>query len=415
MGYDWESQPLIEPHSINKLALIEDYYSRYLNILGKKGIKRNTFPLCFVDGFCGAGEYDLGGGQVQLGSPLLTLQAALQFEGSVNPEIQAVKTKFKFFFVDTDPKAIRLLKNRIGNLRKTRPIPDAWEIILMEGEFEALRDTIIQNVKEHSTNQRAIFFLDQYGYKDVSMPTIWKILSSLKESEVILTISLDWLVDYSSTDEFEAKFAKLGFAHHSTRDFQERMSGHSADDPNTRRIYRMEAQKFFHTEIIEQCQLSVPIHQSPYIIESAASNKSHIILHLARNLRAKEAMIDVQWKRGKDMIHEGPGGLNAHVFIQLPCAPFLFQEEESCRLCDELKGQLLERIPPPDKATRTDEIYKKIANLTPARKEHIYRALRMLFSEGYISAKTEKGNPVRKNIHDNTMIALARTRSIFLP
>ena len=56
---------------------------------------------------------------------------------------------------------------------------------------------IINDIKSKSKkNGRSIFILDQYGYKDAPIPVIRKIFLSLKKAEVILTFSIDSLIDY---------------------------------------------------------------------------------------------------------------------------------------------------------------------------------------------------------------------------
>ncbi len=69
-------------------------------------------------------------------------------------------------------------------------------IHLRASQFEQEAPNIVEAVKRKGHSHRALFFLDQYGWSDVSFASVRSIFANLKNPEVILTFSVDSLIDY---------------------------------------------------------------------------------------------------------------------------------------------------------------------------------------------------------------------------
>ena len=72
------------------------------------------------------------------------------------------------------------------------------KVFLYQDEFLKVAPSIIKKIKERNRAQRAIFILDQYAYKDVPFQTVRSILSSVENSEIIMTFNYDSLQRYIS-------------------------------------------------------------------------------------------------------------------------------------------------------------------------------------------------------------------------
>lgn len=417
MGYQWDKDnpPPIMGHSINKLQLIKEYYSAYLDILGKGGYRRNTFPLCFVDGFCGGGQYESTSGAEVLGSPLLTLDAALEFEFSVNVTQERVRNNFKFLFIDSDKKATACLRYYLE--QKYSHLPRHWKVDIWDGAFEQLVDSVIRSIKEHSRSHRALFFLDQYGYSQVSINSIKKIMAELSHAEIILVISTDWLTDKLNHEGVRDQLLKLHFPLNSVEQLiSELKAGPTNEKMTEPQFARERCQSFVINTIVRNIGLK-PLYFNPYCITSKGSNKSYVMLHLSSNLRAKDAMLCTQWKVGNiegSVIHEGKGGLSALVFSSHEGQSFLFQDHERKINRTDLEAEIPKFLHLTGKQTALD-IFSKIANLTPAPKQDVYDVINKLSIYKIVSAKTPAGHGIRGKVSDDTIIELPPQPSLFLP
>ena len=416
MIHDWGKDNTIKPHSINKLDLLWEYYKEFLVVLGKGGYRRTTFPLCFVDAFCGGGMYVGPDGESVLGSPLRTLEAALQFEIAVNQPNRKINNRFKFFFFDEDQKAIDRLVYELNKYKRENSIPRHWEIKLNTGKFEDMADQVIQAVKKHSSSRRALFFLDQYGYSKVKIHTLYKILSELRQAEIILAISTDWLADHTDYDNQRIQLIEIGFAMDSVdRHIQKLKDGPDSDLMPKAQYERNLCQKLVVDEITS-LKLTEKLYFSPYCIKSPASNKNYVFLHISRNLRAREVMISKQWEIGSrgGMVHEGPSGLNSLVFEAHGGQGYMFGDEDKKRSLSKLEGELLDQLRKVGKTTALG-MYAPLANSVIVPKKDLYEVLKKLYRDGAIIALTPKGNPIQKCISDETQIELPPHKQISLP
>ena len=76
------------------------------------------------------------------------------------------------------------------------------------------------------TAHRSLFFLDQYGWSDVRLATIRRILSELRKPEILLTFAVDALINFLSekTEETEALLA-IELHREDVRDLMQMRSG----------------------------------------------------------------------------------------------------------------------------------------------------------------------------------------------
>ncbi|GLI95570.1 hypothetical protein LMG27198_45620 [Methylocystis echinoides] len=173
-------------------------------------------------------------------------------------------------------------------------------IHLINSAFEPHATTIIETVKKKGPSNRALFFLDQYGWSDVSFDVIRSIFRDMKNPEVILTFSVDSLIDY-----FQEETAKhrSGRAIELNDDFAERIVG-----LKTEQGARYLIQNFLYRHI--QAKTGAPFY-TPFFLKSATCRRAYWLLHLSRHERARDEMARLHWEMSNIFVHHGGAGFNA--------------------------------------------------------------------------------------------------------
>ncbi|MBP2233461.1 three-Cys-motif partner protein [Azospirillum agricola] len=199
--YEWiigSAPPPLEEHSRVKNKVYAKYLYRYVKVLTANPM-HDGLNLTLVDGFAGGGRYRDRSSSVP-GSPIILLNEiqALQAEFDLERK-KPFHLKANFIFVEKLKPSIEFLRNEIANSIHANGLDR--NIHLINSTFEEQCSTIIEKIRARGRAHRAIFFLDQYGYNTVSFGSIRRILAELEHPEVILTFSVDALINYLSTDE----------------------------------------------------------------------------------------------------------------------------------------------------------------------------------------------------------------------
>lgn len=413
--YDWsgDTPPDIEPHSVNKLELVKGYLKEYLKTIARGGFRRRAMPLYIVDGFCGGGLY-LHDGKPYPGSPLQILDAAHEFLLEL-PAGSPLQTDFHFVFVDKDKASVKFLTNQIARWSKERGHP--WEkerIRVLHADINAVWKELVQEIRgAMPKRQRAVFFLDQYGYTDLKIPTIWGIMRNLNAPEVICTIATDWLADFHrKPDELRERLRKMGVMDSVTDKHIAQLSRAKASKSITGQTRRGLCQQIVVESITAPGIIPGPVFYNPYCIRSIKSRKSYVLLHLAKNIRAKDVMLEQQW-RADTCVHEGNAGLAMLVFDALESrVDYLFDEEAKERSKEEIKMQLHPYIAIEREIT-AGQLYEKIANETPAKREIVYSVIEDMAKDGQVEILTPTRRKANK-VNDETIIRLPKQLSFLL-
>jgi three-Cys-motif partner protein len=298
--YDWkigEALPEIGAHSIAKHKVFARYIDRYIRILSSSPARREL-NLTIIDGFCGGGKYAYGDSTLE-GSPLVLLRAVSETESALAVTRQnGFAVKSSFFFVDKLEDHIDFLRFEI---QKTRFLDEIGKSIqLVTAPFEAYAATIIKRIKAKGPSQRALFFLDQYGWSDVSFEVIRSIFTELNNPEVLLTFSVDSLIDYfrrevagtrggraiEITDEFAVSLAAL----------------------KTEQGARWLIQNFLYKHVRDKTGARF---YTPFFIRSANSRRAYWLLHLSKHERARDEMARLHWDMSNTFVHHGAAGFSA--------------------------------------------------------------------------------------------------------
>ncbi|MCW5199434.1 three-Cys-motif partner protein TcmP [Desulfobulbus sp. F1] len=292
--YTWDSdkRPHLEEHSEAKHAILSGYIRKYLNIVCQDR-KIRQYNITLVDGFAGGGIYQ----HDKPGSPLVMINAVKQADIEINKDrSRHVKIDPNYFFIENKRSNYNSLKDAI-NINYI----DDQSVVLRHGDFNVYLDEIIAHIKKRNPRDGggSIFFLDQSGYSSVSVDALKRIRKELPNAEVIINISISWMVDFiNDSNRFKSIISNMGLENF----------------VNFREIIELKENIGENRYIIES-KLSVALQRAaefpffrPFFIEPCDNHRGYWLLHLSPHYRAHNAMSEVIWEQGNCMRHYGGDG-----------------------------------------------------------------------------------------------------------
>lgn len=301
------SCPDLEPHSATKLEVIHDYVVDYLQILVKNAMGKETFKITFVDAFAGGGTYSKG----EHGSPFVFLKAVRTAEALINT-LQKRKKPLKidahFYFVEKNQAAFKCLKAALGHSDWSKEV--GRSIFLHHGTFQDAAAGIVEKtqIRHPKGGSRVVFLLDQCGWAQVNANLIAELAQKLNfKAEFILNFACDWLSAYVSGDE---KFRKA-------------YDGLGLDDlVPVSELLQLKEETSCDYRYAVAAKLGPALKAatktaffSPFYVEpTTGSNHGYWLVHLAPHLRARNAMMDVYYKKQTHIRAFGNTGLRMLAF-----------------------------------------------------------------------------------------------------
>jgi three-Cys-motif partner protein len=162
----WEAKA----HTIAKHQILEAYLNAWMPILARL-LGSSNIPnkrLLVVDGFAGPGSYTGG----QDGSPILTLKLVLSHSHEFNVPV-------RFLFIEEIRMRYDMLCKEVEKYEKQlAESPRIESHLEMCGSCEIVLNKYIDKLFKSGENLGpAFFFLDQFGFTDISMDLVRKIMS----------------------------------------------------------------------------------------------------------------------------------------------------------------------------------------------------------------------------------------------
>ncbi len=189
---DGVSLPPIEPHTKAKHQILEDYVEDWIvTLCGNNMGKKKTVTL--IDAFCGGGMYsDQENSGLWSGSPIRIIRAVERGLERVKTEKSKPNYKLdvKYIFIDSQKAHIDCLKKQMRDSGLGHYLDNPNVCTFLCGEFEQFINNIIDKLRERKGS--SLFSLDPWGYTDVSMKTIRKIMN-LNKTEIIYTYMIDFI------------------------------------------------------------------------------------------------------------------------------------------------------------------------------------------------------------------------------
>lgn len=424
--YDWhigDDPPKIELHSLAKHRVYEEYLIHYIQVLNANP-RIPAFRLSLVDGFAGGGVYrNPQNDDLYPGSPLRLIRAAEAATAAVNTKRQSEGIRLPFelnaeyFFIEKKKSNHEYLNWYLSDQGLGSRI--GKDIFSLRGEFTEHLRAIITHITSTGRKRRCIFLLDQYGYGEVPFDVIRTIFSNLPNAEIILTFATDWLIDYmSNTPKYLKTLRRIGV------DLELDIKGLLETKNDTNR-WRQVAQFELHRAIKS---LSGAQHYTPFFIVSKEANRSFWLVHLSNHPRARDVMTQLHWRLKNHFAHYGGSGIRmfgydptkddlvtglADLFGE---TEYSFDETAKNRTLEGVIAELPEFIHQFPDGIRFGDLYRMVANTTPATAEHIKEVSNLLSQARELEILGPNGEHRRKanRISDEDVIRLPRQKVFIL-
>jgi hypothetical protein len=291
---------------------------------------------------------------------------------------------------------------------------------LVQGTFEQHCNAIVSDIKARGRSERALFVLDQYGFKDVPLPLVRRIFEQLANPEVILTFHIDSLLTYlTDSPSSRSTMRRLGLEAY-------------IDWPNLDSM--KQAGRF--NEIVQR-QLSLGMLKESgadfitlfFVRPLGANPWDYWLVHLSRSYRARAVMMQVHWSLGNQFMHAIEPGLfqlgyapaadplaSGQAALQLG-AQYLFDNVLREHARKELEVVLPRQVYGQTEPIRFVDLAARVANHTAVTEEVLREALspaiecRELVVIGANGERRTKGSSIKSQ----DLIAPSPQRSLFLP
>lgn len=156
-------------HTFAKHQILQAYLNAWMPIMSRQSqsLGLSEKELLFVDGFGGPGYYKGG----EDGSPVLALKLVLTHSHDFHIPV-------RFLFIEQVKKRYELLKEEVeqygDQISKSRKIKC---VTVEQGDCETILNRELDAFEKRGENiGPAFFFLDQFGYSDISMRLIQRIM-----------------------------------------------------------------------------------------------------------------------------------------------------------------------------------------------------------------------------------------------
>ena len=170
-------------HTFAKHQILKTYLKAWMPIMSRQSHRLgiSEAELFFVDGFAGPGRY----ARDEDGSPILAIESVLNHSHDFHIPIS-------FLFIEQDKERRAILQDVVNNHKKrTDESPRIKSIKVEEGDCETVLNKVLDNFERTSRDVGpAFFFLDQFGFSNVPMQLVRRIMSQ-PICEVFLYLNWD--------------------------------------------------------------------------------------------------------------------------------------------------------------------------------------------------------------------------------
>lgn len=306
--YEWstiDNPPPIDPHSLAKHRVLEEYLRRYIRKLTLNPATRKL-RLHIIDGFAGGAIYRRAdNNEIHFGSPIIIHRAVKDEVARINESrIIPFELELHLYLVEHKPINVSVLKAVLDNHGIAHDCEGNETTTVINGKFENYKDKLIERVSAKGRKHRALFLLDQYGYKAVLMPTLAKILKTLPDAEILLTFATDWVIDYMSRDaevaaRMEKTLKELGINsdlyHINVKEVKESPFWRHVAQNELANSIRVNSGAAFYT---------------PFFIKTAETHRTYWLIHLSQHEIARDEMMKTHWEKQNHFTHPGGPGFN---------------------------------------------------------------------------------------------------------
>ena len=167
-------------HSLAKISLYKRYLAIYLNVLANTQFKN----IYLLDLFAGEGR-DVEGKPC---SSIAALEAIKLHYETANPVCKNITIFLNDFGNSVIEKSIKKI-DRVKRFGDELNLPDQYKILYASEDFETISKKVIQRLNKLQVNEKALCFIDPWGYK-YSKPQVLKEILANGKTEVLLFIPI---------------------------------------------------------------------------------------------------------------------------------------------------------------------------------------------------------------------------------
>ncbi|RJF78064.1 three-Cys-motif partner protein TcmP [Azospirillum cavernae] len=338
LGYHWGpgmALPELGEHSAAKHDIYSTYVDRYVATLTKRHVQ-SQLRMTIVDGFCGGGLYSMGEKVID-GSPLRLLTAIDQARELLIARRSDFVLDVDFVFIDENRNHVAFLTDQLVKRGYSSLI--GTKIRLIQSTFEEAIPDVISTIKKKGRAHHSLFFLDQYGWSDVKLLTVRKIMGELANPEVILTFMVDSLINllHDRTSSLSA-LAAIDYKREDVRALLDIKNEYG------QKGWKRAIQNTVYRHILS---CTGAAYYTPFFVHPPESHRDYWLIHLSKHHQAREEMGNVFWATNNTMEHFGGSGFDAlgfdpNVDVRQGMMDYLFNDDAAARS----KKHLLEQIPP---------------------------------------------------------------------
>lgn len=164
----------IEPHTEVKHRILRDWWNGWLPILASRHRR-----VIYLDAFAGPGVYSDG----EPGSPIVALKAALDHVLRTRLD----RRECVFYYIEKRADRLARLRSEVEALRPR--MPRTWSVESVQSTFEESLDAAISELEKAGATLAPTFaFVDPFGFKDIPMDLVSKILG-YKWCDLLITFN----------------------------------------------------------------------------------------------------------------------------------------------------------------------------------------------------------------------------------
>ena len=340
----------LKPHTSVKHDLLRGYLSAWFPILNKFNRR-----VVFIDGFAGPGTYANG----EPGSPIIALTTFLDHGYAAN----MTGTEYVFVFNEQHAARHESLESLLESERARRgDWPANVKVVVENKNFKDVAEDILAGLGSKSLAP-TFAFVDPFGYKDVPMNLI-KRLMSYSKSELFIYLDINSLTRFATAGNVDTHFEEL----FGTDEFK---GAPSAGTPGR--------QQFLHDLYARQLKKECGFDFVQSFEMVGANGKTiNYMFFCTRSLLGLDKMKSVMWK-------SAPTG-DYRFIDRLDGQEVLFQEEvDTAPLRDALLVAFSGR------SVTVDTLEEFVTSKTPFVKSHLRRAtLVPLQKSGHIASPNQR-------------------------
>lgn len=157
-------------HSEQKVRLLHEYLSAYFSVIARDG---HTEEIRITDVFCGEGMFPNG----KVGSPLVFGRMAASLLAQ-NPTAPRIRLRFN----DGEAAKVARVHDHLAPLEAKH---DRLTLLPSNENYEDLLPILLDEKNRMGRHHKGFYFIDPYGYSDVSPPHIKQLLEG-RQTEVLL-------------------------------------------------------------------------------------------------------------------------------------------------------------------------------------------------------------------------------------